>query len=200
MGVDITFFAEQCLPDGRWSIAGDLIPNPEYYPDDPDFANEPEFVPPELDIARCSPLFSVLANVNNTRTATPFEYISLPRGIPDDASAVTREWFAASDGDAFAASWLTLDEIDSFDWSRVMQHYGNVDADASHLFETNPLGFPFSEWPSNLQISFSDAKTDAGNARWRATYAESAGFKSFREMLAPFESIEMVRFIFWFSH
>lgn len=200
MGVDITFFAEERLPDGTWSIAGDLVPNLDYYPDDPDFAGEPEFVPPALDINRCSPLFSVLANVNNTRTATPFEFISLPRGIPVDASAVTRKWFAAWEGDAFAASWLTLDEIDSFDWNRVKQHYGCVDAGVAHLFENNPMGFPFSEWPKNLQVSYSDAKEDAGNVSWRATYAESAGFKWFRGLLAPFESIEMVRFVFWFSH
>ena len=198
MGVDITFFAEQRLPCGDWSIVGELVPNPDYFQDDPDSANEPELIPPSLDIPRCSPLFAILANVNNSRTAEPYESIALPRGIPDDATCETKKWFNAWKG-AFAASWLTLGEIDNYDWNHITQQYGNVDSQAAHLFENNPLGFPFDQWPPGLQIFRSVCPADTGNARWRATNAESAGFKSFREMLVPYENLDMVRFIFWFD-
>ena len=199
MGVDITFFAEQRSTSGEWSIVGELVPNLDYFPDDPDSVDEPEFVPPSLDIPRCSPLFAILANINNGRTAVPYETIAQPRGIPDDATNETKSWFRAWDG-AFAPSWLTLDEIDNFDWTRITQQYGNVDAQAAHLFDDNPLGFPFDRWPTGLQVSYSVNRADIGNARWRASYAESAGFKWFREMLIPYEKLEMIRFIFWFDH
>ena len=199
MGVDITFFAEQRSPNGEWAIVGELVPNPDYFPDDPDFANEPELVPSSLDIPRCSPLFAILANVNNTRTPEPYESIAMPRGLPDDATTETKTWFNAWEG-AFAASWLLLNEIDDFNWNHVTQQYGNVDPQAAPLFENNPLGFPFDQWPAGLQISYSVSPTDVGNARWRATNAESAGFKWFREMLAPYEKLDVVRFIFWFDH
>ncbi|MFT7643834.1 MAG: hypothetical protein ACI9G1_005600 [Pirellulaceae bacterium] len=197
MGVDITFFAEQCLPGGAWTIVGDLVPNPDYFPDDPESADEPEMVPHTFDIPRCSPLFAILANVNNTRTAEPYDSIALPRGIPDDASRETKSWMKARGEDAFAASWLTLNEIDSFDWNRIMQQFGSVDPQAAHLFDSNPLGFPFDRWPTGLPFSYSVSRSDIGNARWRATYAESAGFKSFRDMLTPYERLEMVRYVFW---
>ena len=200
MGVDITFFAEQRLPDGSWAIAGDLVPNPDFDPDDADSTAEPRIVPSAMDIPRCSPLFAILANINNSRTNIPYETIAAPRGIPSDASAESRNWFAARQDDAFAASWLTLAEIDSFDWDRVIQQYGQVNTQAVHLFVDNPMGFPYSEWPEGLQISYSTSPSDTGNVRWRSTYSESAGFKSFREMLVPFESYERVRFIFWFDH
>ena len=201
MGVDITFFAEQRLRGGDWAIVGDLVPNQDYFPDDPDSADEPQQVPPTLDIPRCSPLFAILANINNTRTAVSYDSIALPRGIPDDASPETANvWLKACGDDAFAASWLTLSEIDSFDWNRVTQQYGHVDAAAAHLFTDNPMGFPLDHWPEDLPLSYSTSSTDAGNARWRATYAESAGFKWFREMLTPFEQYEVIRFIFWFDH
>ncbi len=200
MGVDITFFAEHRHADGDWSVVGDLVPNPNYFPDDPDLADEPELIPATLEIPRCSALFAVLANVNNDRTPVPFDVIAPRRGIPIDASKIAKTWFHAWGTDAFGASWLTLDEIDSFDWNRVSQHYGHVDPRAAHLFLNNPLGFPFDRWPSGLQCSYSESRTDSGNARWRATFGESAGFNWFREMLTPFESYEMVRFIFWFDH
>ena len=199
MGVDITFFAEQRSPDGDWSIVGELVPNLDYFPDDPDSANEPELVPPSLNIPRCSPLFAILANVNNTRTVEPYETIAMPRGLPDNATPEARAWFNAWQG-AFAASWLTLDEIDNFNWSQITQQYGSVDSQAAHLFDNNPLGFPFDQWPDGLQISYSVSPTDTGNARWRTTNAESAGFKWFREMLVPYENLDVVRFIFWFDH
>ena len=198
MGVDITLFAEHRTPDGAWSVVDPLVPNLDYFPDDPDFADQPEFIPKALDIARCSALFAILAGVNNTRTATPYSPISLPRGIPADAAAETKQWFDSWEG-AFAASWLTIDEIDAYDWSRVTQHFGHVDSRVAHLFKDNPLGFPFAQWPQDIQISYSEY-SDSGNVRWRATLAESAGFKWFRELLVPYEKLSPVRVVFWFDH
>ena len=200
MGVDITFFAEYRLPTGVWSVVGELVPNPNYFPNEPEFAAQPKLIPAALDIPRCSALFAVLANVNNDRTPVPYDTIALPRGIPSDASPETKTWFKAWGDDAFAASWLTLSEIESFDWTRVSQHFGSVDPLAAHLFVDNPLGFPFARWPEGLQVSYSTWRTDSGNARWRATHGESAGYKWFREMLTPFERYETLRFIFWFDH
>lgn len=199
MGVDITLFPEYRQPDGVWLPVDDLVRNLDYFPDDSDFDDQPELVPMTLDVHRCSALFAILADVNNNRTAVSYSPISSPRGLPSDAAPVTKQWFAASDG-AFAASWLTIDEIDSYDWDQVAQHYGQVDDRAMHLFVDNPLGFPFSRWPQDVPLSHSECTTNTGNARWRATHGESAGFKWFRELLTPYEHLPDVRCIFWFCH
>lgn len=199
MGIDITLFPEHRMPDGAWSPVDDLVPNLDYFPDDPDFADEPALVPRALDINRCSALFAILADVNNTQTPIPYDPISMPRGIPSDAALETKRWFNSWDG-AFAASWLTIDEIDSYDWAQIAQHYGQVDHRVAHLFKDNPLGFPFSQWPPDVKISYSERASDTGNARWRATHGESAGFKWFRELLIPYQQLPDVRLVFWFDH
>lgn len=199
MGVDITLFPEHRTADGVWSPVDELLPNLDYFPDDPDFAAEPAFVPNALDISRCSALFAILADVNNTRTATPYTPISKPRGLPSDAAEATRRWFNSWDS-AFAPSWLTISEIDSYDWDQVAQHYGKVDHCVAHLFRDNPLGFPFAQWPKDVPFSYSECSSDSGNARWRATHGESAGFKWFRELLVPYDRLPEVRLVFWFDH
>ena len=119
MGVDITFFAEHLLPDGTWAVVDDLVPNPIYYAEDPNCADDPRMVPRCLDIPRRSSLFAVPANVNNTTTSAPYDYIDLPRGMPDNASLDAKNWLKAWGADAFASSWLTLAEIDHFDWRKI---------------------------------------------------------------------------------
>lgn len=200
MGVDIILFGERRTPNGTWEVIGDLVPNVSYDADDPDFVNEPPLIPDDLDIPRCSALFAILADVNNNRTAEPYEPISLPRGLPLDASPLTLQWYSCWAGGAFGASWLTIGEIDSYDWMREKQHYGSVDPRAEFLFRSNPFGFPFADWPQGVQVSYSEHTSDVGNARWRSTYAESAGLQWFRELLKPFELFDDVRLVFWFDH
>ena len=98
-----------------------LVPNDSYFPDDPECANEPPFVPYALDIPRTTALFYILAGVKKGSYACSnsfFVPISLPRGLPADVTALARRWHDAW-GDVFAVSWLTLAEIDAFDWNPV---------------------------------------------------------------------------------
>ena len=200
MGIDIIMFGEHRTPEGTWEVIGDLIPNDfsNAFDEESDCPNGPRLVPQTLDIPRCTALFSILADVQNVRTSEPYEPISLPRGLPKDASSLSREWHSSWKGDALAASWLTITEIDAYDWQRVKQLYGTVDTRAEHLFRSNPFGFPIADWPKGVDVGWSWHASDIGNAKWRETYAMSAGFREFRTLLKQFETFDDARLVFWF--
>lgn len=75
-------------------------------------------------------LFAILANVRNGRgfagvkTGDGFNFISEPRGVPEDASPEVREWMERGDHDL---SWLTVAEIMAFDWTQITTLQGIVD-------------------------------------------------------------------------
>ena len=121
MGTDITFFAEERLSDGQWSVVDELVPSHIYFPDDPECENDPPMVPYSIDIPRSSGLFAVLAGiVSGARFEVAFRPIAEPRGLPSDASVISREWYCAWQGDAVSSSWLSFAEIDCFEWNKVV--------------------------------------------------------------------------------
>ena len=84
-----------------------------------------------LDLDRNYDLFAILADVRNgsgfagIKTGDGFEIISKPKGLPEDADPVTLE--TACTGD-HSDTWITLQEILDFDWTRTTRHTGVVDA------------------------------------------------------------------------
>lgn len=84
----------------------------------------------QLDLDRDYPLFAILANVRNGQgfagclTNDPFEVITADRGLPQDISTEAR---AACNGD-HSDTWVGLDELLAFDWTRVGTLYGYVNA------------------------------------------------------------------------
>lgn len=60
-------------------------------------------------------IFGFLAGVRNYSDVTP---ISAPRGFPDDASVAAREEYKAWDGDAHTPAWLTVEELNAFDYDQ----------------------------------------------------------------------------------
>ena len=111
MGTDIHAYLEKKNKKGKW-----------------------EFVK-RFPIDRKYNLFSVLANVRNgygfagVKTSDGFNPISKPKGLPEDVSKITKKESDSLGVDGHSHSWLTLKEIEEFDWSQKAIIYGLVTLD-----------------------------------------------------------------------
>lgn len=79
-------------------------------------------------------LFAVLANVRNLYNIQP---ISLPKGLPDDASPEVKNQSDEENGDAHTRSWLTLKELLQYDWQQT------IEDDNEEIFTFEELVIPF---------------------------------------------------------
>ena len=201
MGTDINMYAE-VRRGGRWFLAEPLVQN-QVCIDGSIFRGQPEWTPKSVYNDRNYSLFAMLADVGNPiRSVTKFEIISKPRGLPRDVSPELMQFHAAWENDAFAESWLLLDELEKFDWhGKEILRRGVVNPAVAHLFPPGRRGFPEPEWPEGLPISVGNQGVGA-EVRWTETYAEAAG-ESFLNntvsLLRGFGSPDNVRIVFWFD-
>jgi len=136
VGTDITFIVESRTDSGDWGRAERLVVNPvpvELAVYKRDVVREPWYE------VRHPELFAVLCGLESPRPLMPSVRIADPRGLPSDASAETLADYAAWDGDAFSASWLTAFELITFDWEQVVSwsfHAVPPEELRSHLDET----------------------------------------------------------------
>lgn len=121
MGTDIHMIAERCI-NGKWTIFKEKVFNSCYDSDNEDKT----FIPYD---GRNYNLFGILADVRNgtgfagCRTGERFNSISLPKGLPDDIDKESEDYLWGGHSD----SWLTLKEIEVFDWNQMHRDYGVVD-------------------------------------------------------------------------
>ncbi|HVK02034.1 MAG TPA: hypothetical protein VM490_01030 [Armatimonadaceae bacterium] len=204
--------------------------NPGYYFARDEFLSDEDFdegaapwpplVPAEpFDLGRNYPLFAILANVLNrhhTAGGANFEYISLPRGLPENLSPELRQFVDLWEDSFRSPSWLLLEELLNFPWQeKVIVREGMVDPHVAHLFgyrrtyfpwprwqppRTPRVGFPWAEWPEDIQISYSAIRVEGVTVRWLETYNEAAG--DFLEVLEPLRASGdpgNIRLVFWFD-
>jgi hypothetical protein len=225
MGTDIRLYPERYV-DGRWQFIGEMEEN-SFYVYDPE--HEPPSCPKDLYDIRNYGLFAILADVRNDEG---YECIVQRRGIPGDLSPEVKSYFAyytksyredKSDTLALARDekqraswiaydidmqlspgWLTLEELANFPWhEKHIQIYAIVDKRVAHLFHPE-RGFPFREWPADIQCSYSTTQKENPycNASWTQTYAEAAGadfMKLLSTYVQQYGASKDVRFVFWFS-
>lgn len=117
MGCDIHEYFE-IRDSGIWTYT-ELLPFIDW--DTATFQEEEVFFQHPALILRNYALFSMLANVRNKFSIKPF---ALPRDIPDDASEVVRlAWQEGRELWEHDTSWLTLEELLSFDWNQTIDDY-----------------------------------------------------------------------------
>jgi hypothetical protein len=86
-------------------------------------------------------MFAILANVRNghgfagVKTGEGFIPISMPRGVPEDASDEYKHQVEEWGVDGHSHSWLTLREIREFDWNQTTEKQGWVDASEYQTFK-----------------------------------------------------------------
>mgnify|MGYP000857425432 FL=1 len=167
-------------------------------------------------------VFAMLADVRNERgfagvdTGDGFVPIAMPRGFPPDLSKFMRK---KSEDVEHTPSWLSLDELESYDWNQVTKHRGWVNPKEFKEFQER--GKP-SSWcggvsgglvshVSNERMEqIADAAFDPENfytytqVEWESTYADSAG-AFYTETLPRLREIRNLpnvtdlRIVFWFD-
>jgi hypothetical protein len=125
MGCDIHLYVEKRV-DGKW-IAAD-----KWTPDEADDGRLCADYASRFYSGRNYDLFAILADVRNghgfagVKTGSGFNVISPPKGIPQDCCAEIRQCVGYWDTDGHSHSWLTVDELLSFDWTQKTKHAGVV--------------------------------------------------------------------------
>lgn len=110
MGCDIHFYIEKKVKN-KWVCTDKIIPNIDYDEDDP---HDLDYELCSKYIGRSYSLFGILADVRNY----DFNYISLPKGLPNDVSKEIKEWSDRWGNDGHSHSWFTLKELLDFNWTQ----------------------------------------------------------------------------------
>ena len=174
MGVWIEGFLE-VVRDGAWYFSGRMIPNFLYDPEEPE--EEPEMIPEPLFTSEHKELSAILGGPFRTiRSHEPYVPIAEARGLPADASPEIAARLGARIGNpGFAATWYTARELLDFDWTgRIMRRRAMVDPRAAHLFTKGRRGFPWQEWPKDVEVGCAEWLRDGVPVEWEESYAEIA--------------------------
>lgn len=199
MGTDIRMYIER-RSDEYWHYLGKMKINP-FYEEDPEH-EKPVYPEPVYDTPNES-LFAILANVGNDGGfIEKYDCIALPLGLPEDLSPELKSYAEdARNQEIFAASWLTLEELITFDWhGKIRKQYAIVDERVAHLFHPE-RGFPWSEWPQEIPIRYSFTKKEYANASWTESYADDVGWDVmglFDNLAKMYGVTDDVRFVLWF--
>ncbi len=136
MGCDIHFYVEKRV-DGKWLPA-------DKWEHDPDDENPKRLRTPWRERfydGRNYSTFSILANVRNGRgfagikTGDGFNFISEPKGIPEDACPEYKQECEAYGSDGHSHSFLTVAEIMAFDWTQTSTIEGELDGETFEKWE-----------------------------------------------------------------
>ena len=108
------------------------------------------------DVPRSYNLFTKMAGVRDRGIVEP---ISLPRGIPDDASDITKLMYSWWEVDAHSASWLSLSEMEELkQWlltsarepqyfscyfGEILSHYHDMQVEVTYVIEDVRMVFWF---------------------------------------------------------
>lgn len=166
-------------------------------------------------------VFSILADVRNgygvagADTGDGFEPISSNRGIPDDIAPQNKQWMEEGD---HSTTWVTLDEVDAYDWERETTKRGWVTPSEFLRFkiEGRPSSWSGSVMGGNvkhisndemLELCYAQKAGDSWgnytNVEWQESYRECAqdfldDMDKLREA-TRFIKNSRIRLIMWFD-
>lgn len=184
--------------EGQWRFIGGMEKN-ECYEFDPE--HEIPYCPKSFYDTENEGLFAILADVGNGLAEERYESIAPLRGLPDDLSPELKSWSESPRNKESRASWLTLEELVTFDWyGKIRKRYAVVDKRVVSLFHPE-RGFPYRAWPQEMPISYSPTFKAYANVIWTETYADSAGpdfMKLLDDLVNTYGVSNNVRFILWF--
>lgn len=138
MGCDIHDYVEVRMY-GRWNKVGRVFPNPYHDPEQPEQPQDEDGYIWNAKMienpfrCRSYSTFAILADVRNgvgfagCDTGDGFVPVSNPKGLPQDVSEEIKKASDAWGCDGHSHSWLTLRELEEYDWDRTSKRRGWVD-------------------------------------------------------------------------
>jgi hypothetical protein len=151
MGCDIHMYAEENYSEERWIVVEEPIFADPYYSPDREICrwNTPYTSQPYR--GRNYDLFALLAGVRNYNKIRP---ISEPKGLPEDVSRIIKAYSDDWDVDGHSHSWLTLAELQAWDWASQNRMETWAEAVGSFFTETMPALAKLAKDPTNIRIVF----------------------------------------------
>lgn len=156
-------------------------------------------------------LFAMLADVRNRFDING----RAPRGVPTDATAEYLEEVEEWGGDGHSHSWLTLAELEAYDWDQTVRMGGFVTAKEYEVFkkEGRPQGYCQGVGGGNVRrIDNSNmddlikrgkaTESDYTHVEWDKSYRDAAGEAWWKTMadLRALGSPDDVRIVFFFDN
>lgn len=225
MGTDIHLCVERRKDDGTWER---VLPPEDYC--DPSWRGsgfESKYGKHSWYSCRNYDVFTILANVRNgygfadVDTGDGFVFISEPRGFPPDLSEEVKarvdpseEDWDADECDVWMGdhshSWLTLKELQEFDWERTTTHRGVISFEEFEKRVLEGITGPPESYCGGISgegiSTITEAEALAGakashvQVGWTELYHESAGlFVEFMGALAKIDEPDRVRIVFGFD-
>jgi hypothetical protein len=128
MGCDIHLYVEnRRFEDGAWVARAEKVPNKYYDPNENDGERELEIEGERFYNGRNYRLFGMLADVRNGCGFAGCDTGDAPKGLPDDVTAIIKEESESWGLDGHSHSWLTVQELLDYDWTRRIKNRGVVD-------------------------------------------------------------------------
>ena len=139
-------------------------------------------------------LFAMLADVRNDG----FNPISAPKGLPRNVSPSVKKESDGWDCDGHSHSWLTLAELEAYDWDQKAIMQGMVSKAQAEEFRKT--GKPPESW-----CGWTNA-TDVETIRWEIKYRDHVTeflnviMPALRKLAAEHGGPKNVRMVFWFDN
>jgi len=198
MGTDIRLFVEKKV-NGQWeSIKGKFNNDDEI---------EDAYDGDEIFFERAYEVYAMLAGVRNGEgvdgpgTGAYYSPISLPKGLPADASIYIAKQYKKQNTDPYSAhdcSWLLLKEILEYDWDRQERISAYVSKEhAKAFYETGTIPGSIDRKNKSNRI----LKLGYEKIEWGSNYAEIVGnfYSRIMPRLGEYGEPDEVRIVFWFS-
>ena len=160
MGCDIHMYVERKV-GGKWWNADYFVPNPSWKPDEWGRAPIPKYHHVKIYGNRNYALFATLANVRNYGNT---DYISEPKGLPDDVTEFVKSEWETWEFDGHSCSWLTLRELIDFHEARhPLKRRGMLSPEQQAELDDgilpdhwcqgcNQAGYEFREWEEDNDV------------------------------------------------
>ena len=196
MGCDIHTYVEVKGNDNTW-VDGNYYKRNRYFGED---ENEKEFEVINIYKDRNYYLFSLLANVRNNAEN---EYISEPRGIPEDCCKAIKEESDSWDCDGHSHSYLTLKEIMDFaENHKIIKYKGYVSPEGAKKIENGEMPEEWCGWTSIKDWVYKEWEYES-NVFEGLIFALKQRAKDllwcFSEQ-SIIENSEKIRLVFWFDN
>lgn len=219
MGCDIHLYVEKKV-GGKWVKKGGFVS--DYYKEGDPYWGAKRFKTTDQPYSgRNYTVFAALADVRNGRgfagcdTGDAIEPVSMPKGLPADASNAVRHLSDEYGCDGHSHSYLTLAELKAYNWDKPLVKRGIITLEQFKALGPNEepsdwsgdiFGPGIVKLPANLALAYRPKEGERVHVQYQWTTTLRSFCKRFLDQMIPLlEKIakgkdDSVRITFWFDN